>query len=48
MREQGGDLWVDERDGGGASFALALPRAREAARDRLGGAGDSPRADALD
>ena len=32
MREQGGDLWVDERAGGGASFAVWLP-------DRAGSAG---------
>lgn len=25
MREQGGDLWVEDRPGGGASFALWLP-----------------------
>lgn len=25
MREQGGDLWVTERPGGGASFVLSLP-----------------------
>ena len=25
MREQGGDLWVEEREGGGASFSLWLP-----------------------
>ena len=25
MREQGGDLWVQDRDGGGASFVLSLP-----------------------
>ncbi len=25
MRDQGGDLWVDDREGGGASFALWLP-----------------------
>jgi two-component system, OmpR family, sensor kinase len=35
MREQGGDLWVDEREGGGASFALALPRARESDAEAL-------------
>ena len=27
MQEQAGELWVDERPGGGASFALALPAA---------------------
>ncbi len=27
MREQGGELWVDDRPGGGASFAMALPAA---------------------
>jgi signal transduction histidine kinase len=25
LRTQAGQLWVDEREGGGASFALALP-----------------------
>lgn len=25
IREQGGELWVDDRQGGGASFAIALP-----------------------
>jgi signal transduction histidine kinase len=25
MREQGGELWVEDRPGGGASFALSLP-----------------------
>ena len=30
MREQGGQLWVDGRPGGGASFALALPAAPSA------------------
>lgn len=33
MQEQGAELWVDERPGGGASFALALPTA-----DASGGA----------
>ena len=27
MRDQGGQLWVDDRAGGGASFAVALPAA---------------------
>ena len=27
MREQGAELWVDQRPGGGASFAIALPAA---------------------
>jgi signal transduction histidine kinase len=25
LRTQAGQLWVEEREGGGASFALALP-----------------------
>lgn len=29
MREQGGDLWVGDRPGGGAAFLLSLPAARE-------------------
>lgn len=28
MREQGGDLWVTDRSGGGASFVLSLPAPR--------------------
>ena len=32
MKEQDGELWVDERPGGGASFAVALPAA-DAPRD---------------
>lgn len=31
MREQGGELWVEERPGGGASFALWLPGTAPAA-----------------
>lgn len=30
MRDQEGDLWVEERPGGGAAFVLSLPAAREA------------------
>jgi signal transduction histidine kinase len=36
MREQGGDLWVEERPGGGAAFVAALPGPAGAA---LGGSG---------
>jgi two-component system sensor histidine kinase TctE len=28
MHEQGGDLWVTDRTGGGASFVMSLPAAR--------------------
>jgi signal transduction histidine kinase len=40
MREQSGDLWVEERPGGGASFALWLPSA-----DHAGDAQHQPAAD---
>jgi len=33
MQEQSGELWVDERPGGGASFALALPVAPPSGND---------------
>ena len=39
MRDQGGDLWVDDRAGGGASFALWLP-ADEASAKLLQQVGD--------
>jgi signal transduction histidine kinase len=32
MRDQGGDLWVEDRQGGGASFTLCLPAAGQPAR----------------
>jgi two-component system, OmpR family, sensor kinase len=32
MREQGGDIWVEDRPGGGASFALWLPESEDSAR----------------
>lgn len=42
MREQGGDLWVEDRAGGGAVFIAALPaeeRSDAAAVDRVAGGG---------
>jgi signal transduction histidine kinase len=39
MREQGGDLWVEDAPGGGASFGLRLPAADPA---MIGGSGTVP------
>lgn len=36
MRDQCGELWVDERPGGGASFAVALPAADASAESEQG------------
>jgi signal transduction histidine kinase len=51
MRDQGGDLWVEDRPGGGASFALWLPadapeRTGAAAAPRLRAVRDAPAHDA--
>jgi len=40
MQDQAGELWVDARDGGGASFAVALPSAELVASQQTVESGD--------
>lgn len=42
MRDQGGRLWVDDREGGGASFAFSLPAAELEAEEVADGLDDAP------
>lgn len=45
MKEQDGDLWVDDRPGGGASFAVALPAADAPGDARQGSVQDLQQGD---
>ena len=52
VREQGAELWVDDRPGGGASFAIAMPAAdasvsTEEAVERLQQSGEIPKGSGL-
>jgi signal transduction histidine kinase len=43
MREQGGDLRVEDRDGGGASFVLSLPAVGDSTQEGPQGAQEGPK-----